>query len=338
MSQARRALDDMEYAEVLQKVETVRVLNPGQAGLEELEGEAYFGMGQKLEKMDDLSGAAIAYQRCLASLPGHSQAADNLARVSSLSNQLAARSDAIRDQFTSALQAYAQGDFQQAKNGFTKVLELNPDDQEAAALLKSTLQTLELRASSLIDQAKAQALAGNFVEAYSILEQVDEMSPGHASLPAAETFVAEKERQMAAARKAALLASQQQVETPSAMVVPAPAVIVPSFGSLSAKDQQEVADLYTRGMQAVENDRHEDAIRYWELVWSKAPDYQQVSENLKQEYLDKGMEAFADGRLAQSIEIWEKARTVAPDDARTQGYLARAYEHSSRIQEIKGDH
>ena len=112
----------------------------------------------------------------------------------------------------------------------------------------------------------------------------------------------------------------------------------PRFSTLSARDQQEVADLYRSGLQALEERRHKDAIRYWELVWSRAPDYQQVAENLKQEYLAQGMDAFADGRLDQSIEIWEQAESVAPGDPRVRGYLARAYEHKSRIREIKGDH
>lgn len=337
MSQAQRALDDGQFEIALQKVETVRVLDPGHEGLEDLESEAYFGQGHNLESEENLSGATIAYQRCLASAPGHAEAKVRLAAVSKLSNQRAARSDVIRKQFESALESYAQGDFEQAQKGFTKVLELNPGDKEAAALLKSTLQTLEMRADSLIDQARAQALAGNFVEARSLLDQVSQMSSGHSALADATLFVDHQESQMAAALAESKVVKQEdQSQTANPVALP-PAVLEPSFASLSAQDQQEVADLYIRGMQAVENTRHEDAIRYWELVWSKAPDYQQVSENLKQEYLDKGMEAFADGRLDQSIEIWEKARIVAPDDAKTQGYLARAYEHNSRIQEIKGD-
>ena len=133
------------------------------------------------------------------------------------------------------------------------------------------------------------------------------------------------------------MARQSSAQKSEVAPVQAAPVAKPSFASLSAKDKQEVADLYRSGLQAVEESRHDDAIRYWELVWSRAPDYQQVAENLKQEYLAQGMEAFADGRLDQSIEIWQRAQTVAPGDAKTNGYLARAYEHKSRIQEIKGN-
>ncbi len=336
MGQAQRALDQGDFAEALGKIETVRVLEPGYAGLEDLEAEVFFEQGIALEQRGDLSGAAISFQRCLASNPDHAQAAVHLKTVSARSNQIAARSDVIRNLFNSALGAYSRGDLIPARDGFTRILEMKPNDKEADALLKSTLQTLELRADSLIEQAKAQAQAGNFSEARSTLDKVRAMSPGHSSLAQTTAFITEQEHRAADAEEAIRLADQKTSENSIPSVVVPMQEIKPSFASLSAKDQQEVADLYKRGMQAVENDRHDDAIRYWELVWSKAPDYQRVAQNLKQEYLDKGMEAFADGRLEQSIEIWEKARTVAPDDSKARGYLARAYEHNSRIREIKG--
>ncbi len=340
MGKAERAVADGEFEIALQRIETVRVLDPGYQGLEDLEGEAYLGQGKMLESQNDLSGATIAYQRCLVCVPGNPEALERLASVSEKSNLLAARSDVIRKQFDTALEAYAQGNFEQAKSGFTRVLELNPNDKEAAALLRSTMQTLALRSDSMIEQARAYASAGKFSEARDILDQVASMSPRHSALAGARAFVAEKERRAIQAKNIAQATTPKPQPKPAikpaAKNPPSPPVIT-GFAVLSAKGKAEVADLYQRGMQAVAEDHHEDAIRYWELVWSRAPDYQNVSQNLKQEYLDQGMEAFADGRLEQSIEIWEKARTVAPDDARTQGYLARAYEHNSRIREIKGE-
>ena len=84
-------------------------------------------------------------------------------------------------------------------------------------------------------------------------------------------------------------------------------------------------------MDASEAGRRADAIRCWELVLSAEPDYRQVADHLKQEYLAQGMEAFADGRLNRAIDLWEKAKTVAPNDPRVNGYLERAYEHKARI-------
>jgi len=337
VAQVQKALDDGDFAEALNRIETVAVLEPGYPGLDQFKAAAFFGQGQASEAADDLSGAAISYQRCLVNAPDHAQAEQGLQRVSLRSSQLSARSAEIRKQFDAALEAYARGDLVEAKEGFAAILELQPDDREAAALLRNTTQTLDLRAGSLLEQAQAQAMAGNLVAARANLDKARIMAPTHRGLAAATEAINAQERRRAAAAEASRLASQNNgPEAEVAPVQPAP-VAKPSFASLSAKDKQEVADLYQSGLQAVEESRHDDAIRYWELVWSRAPDYQQVAENLKQEYLAQGMEAFADGHLDQSIEIWKRAQTVVPGDAKTNGYLARAYEHKSRIQEIKGD-
>ncbi len=342
IGQAERAMDDHDFETALNKIETAKVLDPNFSSLLDLEGEIYFGQGMDWEKQNNLASAAIAYQRCLVCTPGNTQAKNHLDDVKAQSNRIAARSDDLRNQFEVSLVAYAQGEFIKAKNGFTRILEINPGDQEAAALLKSTLQTLELRAESLIEQARALALSGDFGKARGLLEQVNTLSPGHAKLAKATAFVNNQEALLAAKKNAARKAARKVAEKSAEKSTPVAAmpvlVSVPSYNSLSAKEKREITELYSRGMESVESNNHDDAIRYWELVWSKAPDFQQVAENLKQEYLDKGMDAFAEGRLDQSIEIWEKARSVAPDDVKIQGYLARAYNHNSRIQEIKGSH
>ena len=93
--------------------------------------------------------------------------------------------------------------------------------------------------------------------------------------------------------------------------------------------------MYRKGMQEAEEGHRDNALRYWELVWSEAPDYQQVESHLKEEYLARGMEAFATGNLDRAIELWEKTRTIDPDDPRAKGYLARAQEQLTRIREIR---
>jgi tetratricopeptide (TPR) repeat protein len=138
-----------------------------------------------------------------------------------------------------------------------------------------------------------------------------------------------------AREKAAVRANRDAVATRAAAATPT----VPkarSYADLSPSGQQEAADLYDKGVAALQSGRRDDAIRYWELVRAVAPDYHQVAENLKQEYLAEGMEAFAGGRLDRSIEIWQKALDIDPDDPRTRGYLARVQEHKSRIGEIQG--
>jgi cytochrome c-type biogenesis protein CcmH/NrfG len=106
--------------------------------------------------------------------------------------------------------------------------------------------------------------------------------------------------------------------------------------ALSKKKRKEIADLYERGMEAMEDERADDALRYWELVWLADPDYLSVADYLKREYLLRGLESFSKGRLEEAVGLWERALKVDPEDDKTLGYLQRAREQQMRTREILG--
>ena len=74
----------------------------------------------------------------------------------------------------------------------------------------------------------------------------------------------------------------------------------------------------------------DDAMRYWEFVWSMSPGYEHVADYLKREYLLRGMELFSAGKLDDAAEMWRKALKVDPNDARANAYLARVTELKNR--------
>jgi len=100
--------------------------------------------------------------------------------------------------------------------------------------------------------------------------------------------------------------------------------------------EHELEDLYKKGMAAMEKGRADDALRYWELAASIDPNYQQIRDYLKREYLMRGLDAFAAGRLDEAVDLWEKALRVDPSDEKAKGYLARARQQQSRAREIFG--
>ena len=82
--------------------------------------------------------------------------------------------------------------------------------------------------------------------------------------------------------------------------------------------------------------RLDDALRYWELVWSLRPGYKRVDEYLKREYLMRGMEFFASGKLDDAVNCWQRVLQVDPKDSRATGYIARARTQQARTREILG--
>jgi len=303
-ARAQAALDQGNYALARTLTNTLRVIDPDDPTVDAIDAAAYLGQARAEEDAHDLIAAGISYRRCLGLDPGNAEADTGLRRVTAESAQLAQRSQEIESLFAAGLEHYAAGDLQAAQQAFMRVLDLNPGDTEAQQLLESTQQTLALRAEAQAEQERALAAARSRETTPPVMVAA---TPEPESEPESE-----------------------QVE------IPYEAPARPTFAQLPASRRAEIEDLYQRGATAAAAGRRDEAIRYWELVYDVAPDYQKVSDHLKQEYLARGMEAFAAGRLDRAIEIWEQAQVIDPDDPRTQGYLARAYEHRTKIQQIRG--
>ena len=81
------------------------------------------------------------------------------------SDRLAARSAEIRQLLDRAMDAFAADDLLTARDGFGRVLEVDPDDAEAVAMLRRTEEAIGQRVSSLLEQARVLAEAGQLDEA-----------------------------------------------------------------------------------------------------------------------------------------------------------------------------
>src|SRR5439155_3755922 len=128
--------------------------------------------------------------------------------------------------------------------------------------------------------------------------------------------VAQAVQSLARARDAEALSGRRSAARADSARV-ASRFVAPAAPRLS---DREVEELYRRGLAASRAQRADDALRYWELVWSARPDYREVAGYLKREYLTRGMEAFAAGRLDDAMELWERVLRVDPADERARGY------------------
>jgi len=197
-------------------------------------------------------------------------------------------------------------------------VETSPADSEAQAMLRRVDRAIAGRTDHLIQQAQRLIAGGMLDDAAALLEQARTLDAAARGLAAADAALTrERERSSQRTRPA-----------------PAPRA---AAGPLTPQQARELADLYKRGMTAMERGRPDDALRYWELVWSARPGYERVDQYLKREYQTRGMEAFAAGRLGEAVRLWESALRVDPSDARTLGYLARAHEQLERTRAISGE-
>ncbi|RKZ17786.1 hypothetical protein DRQ50_04635 [bacterium] len=296
VAETKSALAQEDHARALEQVRVLHVLAPDHPEADALEVRALLATALAAESEDDLAAAALAFQQCLRVDPGKREARSGLNRVNAESDLRTARSSELRAVYDIGLAAFAAGELDSALVAFEQVTRLDTSDEEARRLLGHVQEAILTREK--IAAARKQAADDARVR------KAAQTPP-----PAPSTAVA-------------------VAESPAVEV---PATVAPSFESMSLKERAEIADLYRRGVDASEAGRRADAIRCWELVLSAEPDYRQVADHLKQEYLAQGMEAFADGRLNRAIDLWEKAKTVAPNDPRVNGYLERAYEHKARI-------
>ncbi len=322
---ARTALAAWRYDEAMRLLAAASVLDPDHPDLDTLEAAALRGEAERLAEAGNYTAAVISYRRCLAIDPADTSAVRGLAAARQASDLQAARSDELRLLFATSLEAYTDEDYLAARDGFAECLRRQPGDAEAAEMLRLTERTMGLRGAALAEQARALAVAGEWQQAEIVLSDAAALAPNDPAVARARRALEiARDRDTGQAGAAAGAGTSPTGAAASAAISP----------DLSPAQRAALEDLYRSGLAAADAGHHDDAIRYWELVWSIDPGYQQVNENLKREYLARGMEAFATGNLDQAVRDWEQAVRIDPEDPRARGYLQRALDQQARIQQF----
>jgi len=328
LADARALLEEGDEDRALERLATVMALEPGHGEARSLEARALLAKAARAEAAGELSDASVLYGRVLAVVPEDDKAAAGLERCRAESDRRAERSARIRDMFAGALDAFTAGDLVAARESFRRILELAPDDEEAKGMLERTETALRARTTDMLAQANRFLDRGLPGEADDLLVRVRALDAGTPGLADAAGRLRRFRERRAEEERARQLASA---------TAPAPATpVAPAPPALSKKKRKEIADLYERGRLAMEEERADDALRYWELVWMADPEFESVADYLKREYLLRGLEAFSKGWLEDAVGLWEKALKVDPEDEKTLGYLQRAREQQLRTQEILG--
>jgi tetratricopeptide (TPR) repeat protein len=129
--------------------------------------------------------------------------------------------------------------------------------------------------------------------------------------------------------------ARRTAQTRAATALPPAPVARPKTEEPRQEPDGRAESLYRQGLAAWREGRADDAVRFWELVFSMHPGYREVNGLLVREYLTRGIDAFAGGRLTEAIGYCERALRVDPADARARGYLTRAQEQLARSRAIR---
>lgn len=333
LSQAEHARSEGHAEDALEVVATILTLDPTNAKAVSLEATALEEQAGRLERTADYAGAAVLYSRILARSPNDPEAKLGVTRCRAESDRRAARSVEIRKDFARAMDAFAADNLPAARDLFMKVLIAAPNDEEAKAMRTRTEQAIDRRAQGLLGQARRSIAEGRWTEASDLIDQARSLSASAEGLAALTTSL----RQARPPRQGASPGGADSTDGSRAAAPPHSMAATPSSPAADRQRARELWDLYRRGLQAMEQKRPDDALRYWELVWSADSTYQQVGQYLKREYLMRGLDAFAASRLDEAVAYWEKALRVDPGDSRARGYLSRAQQQITRERELLGD-
>jgi tetratricopeptide (TPR) repeat protein len=340
MSAAATARAAEDYVQALEIMAMAQMMQPDseivKANIVELEHLR----GLQLEDQGDLVSATVVWRQILAEDPDDTVAREALTRLDERQNEISLRTTELRDLYNDSMDAFAMGDLVLARDGFRSLMAADSTDVQSADMLDRLEEAFHTRARASLDQAQIMAVAGRYDEAEAALYSAVDDWP---AVPGArevrqdietrrdqELYAEEQRRQeQARAREMASLLG----ERPAAGA----RVDEPNAGALTAEQTRELDGLYRQAMQRVDQNKTAEAIRFWELIWSRSNSYRDVSDLLCQEYLTRGMEAFAAGDLPLAVAEWEKALRVNPQDTRAQGYLQRAYKQQDRIKAIRND-
>ncbi len=327
LAEASRSHSEGEYDEALDLLQTAAALEPDDDRIPKFEALCLSEKARLLEAEGNYLDASLLYSRILEIDAGHTWASSRLAHCRKIGDEQAARSEERGRQFTAAMDAFVAGKLATALAGFTQILALDANDAEAAAMRERTQSLIGRRIESLVDESGGLARAGRFERALAVLSRADLLKPDTNTVARARFLIEQMQREAAALAAAQADAETKVADTPGT-VGPAPTV------ELDPQARQEIERLYRQGLAAMENDRADEALRYWEIVWSRDPDFERVRDHLKQEYTLRGMQRFANRELGAAIENWEAAFRVDPDDERTSSYLERARQRQARSHAI----
>ncbi|NOT33000.1 MAG: hypothetical protein HOP12_02395, partial [Candidatus Eisenbacteria bacterium] len=194
VARAERARAAGNCIEALDVIAALRALAPDDRRIPLLESRCTFEQGAERERQGDLTNATLLYSRALVLAPGDTALTRALNRVRALSDRWAARSSEIRRKFTVALDAFGAGDLSGARRDLRAILEQQPGDADARAMLSRVERAIAQRVTELLDQAERLARSGLLDDARTALAAARALDPGSVAVARTAALIQQADR------------------------------------------------------------------------------------------------------------------------------------------------
>lgn len=289
----------------------------------------------------DLANATLTLQRALRIAPENENTLNRLAQVRQQRDLRDTRGRELRMLFDKGLEQLATGNLLQAQESFAELLERDPNDPDAKRMLERTHRARQARAKSLLEKAGRHIRTNQWEEAESALETARSFDPTTPEIDrVADVLV--RTRSSVEARQDETTRVVMTAPDPNQTSGPAEGFTstedsAPTLPVLRSENTREAEEFFRRGLEAMENKRNDEAVKYWELAWQMDRSHKLVADYLSNEYVARGMEAFASGALEEAVQQWEEAVRVHPSNQRAMDYLARAMEQLERFEQISAE-
>ncbi|MDX2475480.1 MAG: PorV/PorQ family protein [Candidatus Krumholzibacteria bacterium] len=326
VSKIKSALRDKDADEAWSQLAMAKVMDPEEPELASLEAQVLILQSAAHEAAGDYAAAMVALRKAGDLDPTDGRAAAMLERIRAANDAQNKRTNEIRGLLDGALDAFAAGDLMEAKSAFQHILTLAPADREAQSMLALTELAIATRVTDHLAQVRVLARASEFERARAELAAARALQPTHPGIAVAAKYIADQNAKGLTSGPASVPSVSESARDGAFVATPQDAV--PDH---SVQELREMAEFYGRGVAAMEAGEKEQAIHFWELVWSMDSDFKQVTESLSGAYLAKGMEFFVAGELPDAMASWEAAVRVNPEDPKALGYLQRAREQTKRM-------
>lgn len=237
----------------------------------------------RAEERNEYLHAYTKYRQALTLQPENQIAATGAKR---LAQKVEAH---INTRLAAGTAAYRRGDYGEARRLLSQVLQLAPENQEAARYLQLSQQAIDRLAEDAYARGLSYIDAQNLPAALMEFQKALAHKPEHAGALTMRKKVGE------------LLGAQRLVEQASAALA-----------------NQNFAEALRLFQQALENDPKNEAAK------RGAKECQERMANLAEEYFNRGMALYAEEDYRSAIEFWNRVLEINPNHSGAREYKKRA--------------